>query len=210
MQPRTEEATKVNLILGLASPEEANTLCRNEVFIDAQVFRCEPFEESLQPRQCFACFQFGHIARHCRAIKRCGHCATTAHPEGEQSCPVKAGTAQAKCILCNGTHAAWSRSCPVAKGHWDKAREAYQYRPAYFDVREPNARRNLVESRGLHEPSITVKKRGRPLGAGSNQTADTAEGISKITTQTKLTQMLSCQSMPPPPIPPFLTTPPYD
>ena len=24
-------------------------LCRNEVFIDAQVFRCEPYEESLQP-----------------------------------------------------------------------------------------------------------------------------------------------------------------
>ena len=99
MRPRSEDSTKLNLILGLASPEEANMLCRNEVFIDAQVFRCEPYEESLQPRQCYQCFQFGHIARHCRAVKRCGHCAAAAHPGGEPSCPVKTGVAGAKCML---------------------------------------------------------------------------------------------------------------
>ena len=190
MRPRSEGATRLNLILGLASPEEANSLCRNDVYIDAQVFRFEPYEESLQPRQCYQCFQFGHTARHCRATTRCGHCAAAAHPDGEGSCPVKSG-AKAKCVLCNGAHAAWARSCPVAKGHWDQARDAYQYRPAFFDVREQVA----GPPRGRAATPPACKKRGRPLGSANRRLSKGPPSSSgKISTQTRLTQMLGGSS----------------
>ena len=143
--------------------------------------------------------QFGHIARHCRATKRCGHCAAAAHSGGESSCPVKKG-ATAKCVLCKGAHEAWARACPISRAHWDQARDAYQHRPAFFDIREPKATAAPFQ----HVATPVYKKRGRPAGSANQRSASQQPSAStmpsgnKMSTQTRLTQMLSTSCAPPP------------
>ena len=134
MRTNREDARRLNLVIGLPSPQEANKLCSHGLIVDAEVFEVEPYDGNVQPRQCFKCFRFGHIAKFCTAAARCGHCGATAHADGEEACPARQGQIPPKCLLCSQQHPAWSRDCPEAKKHWDKAREAYQWRPRRFEA----------------------------------------------------------------------------
>ena len=111
MRTRREDATRMNLIIGLPSPSEANKVCKEGLIVESEVYRAEPYDKNVQPRQCYNCFKFGHIARFCTATARCGHCAATAHKEGDSGCHAKLGKIPCKCILCGGDHTAWSRDC---------------------------------------------------------------------------------------------------
>lgn len=167
MRKRNETAPRQNLILSVASPEEANTLCEQGIIIDAEISQCEPFYEAVQLRQCYNCYEIGHIARYCDKQARCGQCAAGAHPTGEL-CPVEAGGDTPTCILCKGPHPAWVRACPVLSREKEKTREAYSNRPIGFAIPKRN---NLGPSSG-HRVETAQQQQRTP----SDPTAEPKRG----------------------------------
>ena len=138
-------------------------LCSDGLLWEAQIFDCEPYDATLQVRQCFRCFKYGHIARYCKAPQRCGICAATAHQGGEDACPEKDGSGKKRCLNCSGQHVAWERSCPVAKKERERIGEAYARRPRQFEVRSglPNPQTPPTD---VGDGFVEVRRQGRPLG----------------------------------------------
>lgn len=62
---RSEAATTTVLILGIDDIPDANRNCRVSLIHQAEIFDAEPYDEALEPRQRYQCYQFGHRAKHC-------------------------------------------------------------------------------------------------------------------------------------------------
>ena len=130
---RREANERQSVVISLPTPQEANKLCNEGIIIEAEISHCEPYYEAAQPRQCYQCFQYGHIARYCKATPRCGRCGAAAHQD-DSTCRAHSDRAYEKCLLCSGPHPAWIRACPEARKHWDQARDMYQHRPTHFQA----------------------------------------------------------------------------
>ncbi|KAM4061273.1 hypothetical protein HRG_013744 [Hirsutella rhossiliensis] len=112
-------ATKTTLILTVDGVNAANKICDQGLLLQFELFNSEPYDDSLDPKQCFRCYQMGHLARYCEAKPTCGRCGTDPHPDNE--CPAALGQFPHKCPLCGGAHPAWDRRCNKTKEHWDRA-----------------------------------------------------------------------------------------
>jgi hypothetical protein len=159
LRASSPKATTTMVVLGVTNITDANKLCDNGMVWRAQLLRCEPLDPQLRPRQCYNCYGFGHIARFCEKTARCPLCAGVAHApgkEGEQLCPSKAGHIRRRCAGCNGAHAAFERSCPVAKRYWDEARERYSQRACRFEDenKRPNKDQPQVRLPTIQIPDI--------------------------------------------------------
>jgi len=153
------DATRAQVVIEMESTEAATKICTRGLILEAQVFQCEPYSPELQPRQCFKCYRFGHIAKFCEKTARCGHCAATAHEEGEAGCPTTRNGAKQRCVNCGDEHSAWDRRCRVAKAVWAEAKEAYKRRPLHF---EQATRRPTPPPRtGIDEEGFEMVKRRR-------------------------------------------------
>ncbi|KAM4067385.1 endonuclease-reverse transcriptase domain-containing protein [Hirsutella rhossiliensis] len=112
-------ATKTTLILTVDGVNAANKICDQGLLLQSELFNSEPYDDSLDPKQCFRCYQMGHLARYCEAKPTCGRCGTDPHPDNE--CPAALGQSPHKCPLCGGANPAWDRRCNKTKEHWDRA-----------------------------------------------------------------------------------------
>jgi hypothetical protein len=134
--PTNPEYTRATVFVALTDQEEARRACDEGVVWRAQILDCEPFSPILEATQCYKCWQWGHTQRFCRKEPLCPRCGTQAHgaggKEGESLCPTHRGLA-CRCAACGGKHTAWAKECPVGAQAWQKAREAYQYRPRSFE-----------------------------------------------------------------------------
>lgn len=135
--PTNPGFTRATVLVTLESQEEAQKACNQGVVWNAQILDCEPYWATLEPKQCFKCWKWGHIQRFCRKEALCGMCGTGAHGEGgragEALCPTKQGRVPCKCPCCGGDHAAWAKECPGRVKAKEEARQAYQYRPRAFE-----------------------------------------------------------------------------
>lgn len=153
---------RANLVIRTSSIRDANRLCDNGLLLEAELYDCEPFNEGLRPTQCFNCFKFGHIARVCKATPTCGRCGAAAH----ENCPTEKDEIPLCCILCQGSHPAWSRACPVAQPHWERAKQGYTSRPLRFQdnaTQRPDF--NYTEILRAPPRAQSPKRPGRPLGS---------------------------------------------
>jgi len=166
MRQRGGHAAFTTLVLSVASPEEANRLCENGVVLSYEIHDCEPYEESAQPKQCYNCYRFGHIAVHCREKPTCGRCGAAAHSK-EDDCPAVGTGGAPKCLACAGAHPAWHRSCPVVQKQREIASRAYQYRASRFATRSGDHALQAT-SRPIAVPAAPARRRGRPPGTGSS------------------------------------------
>src|SRR5208282_2028142 len=114
--------------------EAAQKLCRDGLIWEAQIFSCESYYPDVEVRQCFKCYRFGHIARFCSAPARCGYCGTAVYAGGEPLYPQFAVNAKKRYTNYNGNHTTWDRRCPEAKKQYERADEAYRFRPRQFAV----------------------------------------------------------------------------
>ena len=116
--PQRSDKSHSSAILFFPDPELANLAIKNGIAIEGRLLRAQRFRSL--PTQCYNCYRFGHIARHCKSHPTCGRCAGT-HTTSACSCPSEnacADVAQCnhtppKCALCKGPHGATSRDCPV-------------------------------------------------------------------------------------------------
>jgi len=51
-----KKSVRAAVVLHLSSVNEAQALCRNGLVWNAMVYDCEPFDASIQYRQCFKCY----------------------------------------------------------------------------------------------------------------------------------------------------------
>ena len=162
------------LYIELATTTDAYKLTDQGLYWEGQVFRCEPYENKLRPKQCFKCWAWGHHARYCKAEKRCARCAGAAHEGGEEECPTNLGEIAPRCCGCGGDHTAFDRSCPAAKEHWDRAKEAYQNRAIRL------ARPNNIAT------AATTAFNTRPADSSEDEAWQTVSGRKRPRTQTSL------------------------
>lgn len=121
------------LFLGIAEPEQANLLIEQGLLLGAEFHDCEIFCGDCQVTQCFRCQSYGHTAKHCQNVVRCGHCAAAGHKSTD--CTKKEDHTAHRCVVCKGKHPAWSRDCSVRKAQAAAARQAYLSRPSRFQIR---------------------------------------------------------------------------
>lgn len=137
--PINQGFTRATVLITLGSQEEAKKACDQGVVWNAQILDCEPYWATLEPKQCFKCWKWGHTQRYCRKEALCGRCGIKTHGEGgkagEALCPTQGGQIPCKCPGCGGRHPAWAKECPEKVKAKKEAREAYQYRPKTFEPR---------------------------------------------------------------------------
>ena len=126
------------LHIGLAEPEQANLLIDQGLLLGSELHDCEVFYGDCRVTQCFKCHSYGHTAKHCQNMARCGHCAAIGHKANE--CPKKDDGTARRCTVCKGKHVAWARECPVRRKQVEAARQAYINRPTKFQVRTKPAK----------------------------------------------------------------------
>ena len=99
--------------------------------------------------QCLRCQNYGHIARFCGNVRKCGFCASGAHET--QDCHWKDDKAKHSCAVCKSPeakHTAWARECPERVKQVAKARQAYIQRPTRFRARLPSSQGSFSSSPG--------------------------------------------------------------
>ena len=119
----------------------------------------ERFQTGCGLVQCFKCCAYGHIAKHCRAEARCGHCSGS-----HEIRDCTQNKEKAICTNCTGKglgskeHKAWSESCPVRK----KTRETLAVRFCNRPTTYPQA------AQPDHRPvvSLVVEKEPEKRGPG--------------------------------------------
>jgi hypothetical protein len=120
------------LHLGIAEPEQANLLIEQGLLYGSELHDCEVYSGDCQVTQCFHCYTYGHTAKHCRSVVRCGFCAAAGHKSND--CPKQEDSQAHRCAVCKGgpKHTAWARECPVRRTRVAEARQAYLSRPVRF------------------------------------------------------------------------------
>ncbi|KPM33872.1 hypothetical protein AK830_g12700 [Neonectria ditissima] len=154
LRSRRAAGPRRSLVISLTEPTDANKLCDQGTIVAAEVCQTEPYSGEIQPRQCFKCFRFGHIARYCREQAGCGRCGGARHAR-DMICPASTGDIPSVCCNCNGPHPAWSRACRVVQKEWERARNAYSERPTRFSVPNEQYGRVACPPRSTAAPTPT-------------------------------------------------------
>lgn len=137
-QKRTLQSDKAKgpLLVSVAEPEQANEMVRQEINWRWEAHHCELFEGNTQPTQCFQCYKFGHIAKHCRHTARCGFCTKSGHESND--CDVKDNPAAHRCANCKGNHTSWHSDCQIVAMERKRSQVAYDNRPVRYRVDSPH------------------------------------------------------------------------
>ncbi len=124
------------LHIGIAEPKQANQLLDQGLLFNSELHDCEIFNGDCRVVQCFKCYSYGHVAKHCTSVIKCGFCAAAGHKSAD--CPKQGEVKAHKCTNCKGNpnHTAWARECPVRRARVAAARQAYLDRPTRFQTHE--------------------------------------------------------------------------
>jgi hypothetical protein len=107
-KPKTAKGT---LVIGVPTQTLQQSLVRQGIVINAQLFEARLFDHSLILKQCFNCNQWGHTTSACGKKICCGHCAG---PHSTKSC----SQASTSCTNCRQKHKAWQRqACPTFQAY---------------------------------------------------------------------------------------------
>ena len=130
MKPSRWRSTE-SIVLGMASPEEANRVIEQGVAWNHGIYRAEPYSKGVRVVRCYRCQGYGHMASRCRGAKKCGWCAGDHRME---DCPEKGKTEKKACAPCGGArdHCALDAGCPARLREEVKAKQAYNTRPRQF------------------------------------------------------------------------------
>jgi hypothetical protein len=93
-----------SVVIFTHSMEEADECLKRGISIKGNFYYPEKYTPELNVTQCFKCYKFGHLAKHCKSKQRCGNCGKEDH--GTASC-----ANDAKCTGCGGPHPAWHIEC---------------------------------------------------------------------------------------------------
>jgi hypothetical protein len=135
-----------SIVVEFTEPEMANAIIYAGMVWDGQVHQCQLYDRACRIKQCFRCYNYGHIGTQCSAAQVCGYCS---EQHETKHCSQKGAEGFApRCTVCKGVHTAWSNACPARKKEMGRVEQAKQMRNIYWHVpvketarrsREPNA-----------------------------------------------------------------------
>jgi len=106
------------IVIRVPGITEGRQLTTDGLRLRGERYPCEPFEPAIRAKQCFRCWQWGHIGSICHNPARCGQCGQAPHRD------VCIG--RKKCVNCQGDHPAVATGiCPVSIAMRAGARSAW-------------------------------------------------------------------------------------
>ena len=94
-----------SLVIFTHSKQEADNCIKRGIALKGRFYTAEKYTPELNIAQCFNCYKFGHLAKHCKNEQTCGKCGEKSHSSSE--CPNN----ENKCAGCGGPHPAWHPEC---------------------------------------------------------------------------------------------------
>jgi hypothetical protein len=121
-----------SIVLEFTDPEKANAMIYAGMAWDSQIHPCQLYDRSCRVKQCFRCYNYGHIGTQCSAPQTCGYCA---EQHESKHCGQKGlEWFSPRCAVCKGVHTAWSNVCPDRKKELERVELAKQTRSVYWHV----------------------------------------------------------------------------
>ena len=173
----TKEATlkrASSIVVEFTDPEAANAIIYAGMAWDGHIHQCQLYDRACRIKQCFRCYNYGHIGTQCNASQVCGCCAEQHETKHCTQKGVEGFTP--RCAVCKGVHTAWSNACPARKKEMERVGQAKLTRSTYWhvplkestirprkqDLRQVNARQ---EDRALEVPVPAEMTTHRPREA---------------------------------------------
>lgn len=97
---------------------------------DGQIHLCQLYDRACRVKQCFRCYNYGHIGTQCNAAQICGYCTELHETKHCKQKGVEGFTP--RCAVCKGVHTAWSNACPARKKEMGRVEQAKQIRSIYW------------------------------------------------------------------------------
>jgi hypothetical protein len=168
-----------SIVVEFKDPEMANAIIYTGMAWDGQIHTCQLYDRACRVKQCFRCYNYGHIGAQCDAAQTCGYCAglhetKNCTQKGEQGFTPR-------CAVCKGTHTAWSNACPARKKEVGRVEQAKQVRNVYWPViskedppNDDNAEARPRQARN-HETNRTSRATDVPAAESTVPTATIPE-----------------------------------
>jgi hypothetical protein len=131
----TKEATlkhASSIVVEFTDPEMANAIIYAGMVWDGQVHQCQLYDRACRVKQCFRCYNYGHIGTQCNASQACGYCADQHETKHCKQKGTEGSTP--RCAVCKDAHTAWSNACPARKKEMGRVEQAKQVRSVYWHV----------------------------------------------------------------------------
>jgi hypothetical protein len=131
----TKEATlkrASSIVVEFKDPEMANAVIYAGMAWNGHIHQCQLYDRACRIKQCFRCYNYGHIGTQCSASQFCGYCAERHEIKHCKQKGVEGFTP--RCVVCKDAHTAWSNACPARKKELGRVEEAKQARSIYWHV----------------------------------------------------------------------------
>jgi hypothetical protein len=180
-----EAATKraSSIVVEFTDPETANAIIYAGMAWEGRIHQCQLYDRACRVKQCFRCYNYGHIGTQCNASQVCGYCAEQHEAKHCKQKGVEGFTP--RCAVCKGAHTAWSNACPARRKEMQRVEQAKEARSIYWHVpsKEDTSHPEPHNTRNTN-PSQEAQERSRPIPAPTAvlepQDATTAESNSPL------------------------------
>jgi hypothetical protein len=135
----------------------ANAIIYAGIVWEGRVHICQLYDGACRVKQCFRCYNYGHIGTQCDAAQTCGYCAELHETKSCTQKGVKGFTP--RYAVCKGAHKTWSNPCPARKKEeMGRAEQAKQFRNIYWLVlsRDDTSRDNNNNTRARERQTRTL------------------------------------------------------
>ena len=115
-----------SIVVEFKDPAAANAVIYAGMVWNGQIHQCQLYDRTCRLKQCFRCYNYGHIGTQCNATQTCGYCSEL---HETKSCIRKEAEGfTPKCAVCKGSHNAWNTACPARKQEVERVERAKQNR----------------------------------------------------------------------------------
>lgn len=121
-----------SIVVEFTDPAMANAVIYAGMAWDGQIHQCQLYDRACRIKQCFRCYQYGHITTQCNASQVCGYCAELHETKHCQRKEVEGFTP--RCAVCKGDHTAWSNACSARRKEMKRVELAKEIRSIYWHV----------------------------------------------------------------------------
>ncbi|OAQ57918.1 hypothetical protein VFPPC_11807 [Pochonia chlamydosporia 170] len=138
-----------SIVVEFTEPEMANAIIYAGMAWEGHIHQCQLYDRACRIKQCFRCYNYGHIGTQCNASQVCGYCAEQHESKHCQQKGVEGFTP--RCAVCKGAHTAWSNACPERRKEMRRVEQAKEIRSVYWHVplREKTAKPETYRPRNM-------------------------------------------------------------
>lgn len=101
-----KESLHQSIVVFTENAQAADRCIHNGIYIDYLLYRAERYAPQLNITQCYKCWDYGHLAVHCKRKEKCRKCGDEKHTTADCS------ATEPKCLHCEDKHEAWDHDCP--------------------------------------------------------------------------------------------------